>query len=321
MTQLPLLLATGLCLGISACDSATDPSPAPTTPAATTPEPAEAGAAAPPAAGAERTPGIEAAELIQASPFAAQATLLEGALAPHLRLAPTRSSMDELRPGQSRLAGLPDLPAGVAWPTAGDEPMALLAQIDLSNLDQEATAGLLPERGWLYLFLAVDSFGQGDEDAFAVLFHEGPAEKLVRTEAPAGLPQAARAFEPCAVSLLPGVSLPSWKDARYPQELDLQQQLEAWYELSIRVMGQEPPGEPIHHLLGHPQLIDGDPRAKAAAARGGAPQDWNLLLQLASDELGPGWIWGELGSLYLLIRDEDRAAGRFDQAWLVKQER
>lgn len=46
---------------------------------------------------------------------------------------------------------------------------------------------------------------------------------------------------------------------------------------------------------------------------------WNLLLQLDSDEAGPGWMWGDVGRLCFWIRDEDLAARRFERVWMQLQ--
>jgi uncharacterized protein YwqG len=45
---------------------------------------------------------------------------------------------------------------------------------------------------------------------------------------------------------------------------------------------------------------------------------WNLLWQVAFDE-EQGFGWGSSGTVYLLIRDEDLLACRFERAWLVLQ--
>ncbi len=299
----PLLSVTLLC----GCPTEAPPS-----------EPASAAPAPPPVA-AGSPAHQRAVEVIAASPFAEQGAVLAGALAPHVTLLPSRVVMDELPMGASRLAGSPDVLPGFAWPMYGEEPMALLAQLNLAELAEHAPAGVLPEQGWLTLFRAVESGGQAGDD-FALRYHAGTAEELVRTQPPANLPAAAAAFEPCSLRFEPGVALPDWRDLRWPEGLDLQQRLEDWYELRLRVAGLEPPGGTLHHLLGHPQLVAGDPRNQAAQRGGGEPGDWNLLLQLESDEVGPGWVWGELGTLYVLIRDEDLAAGRFEGAWLVLKE-
>ena len=269
------------------------------------------------------TPEAKARALIDDSPFAEQAEVLAGSLGLHVSLKPSRSTMDAIPMGASRLAGQPDLPVGHAWPVHGDEPMALLAQINLADVAPHAPEGVLPPKGWLYFFWAVDSEGWGataeSADSFAVRFHDGPAEGLSRVGPPPGLPQWAQDFAPCSVAFEAGVALPGWQDLRYPKALDLGQNLEAWYELSIRVMGQEPPGGTTHHLLGHAQLVQRDPRGMAAKHRGGEAEDWSLLLQLETDEEGPNWMWGDVGTVYFMVRDEDRQARRFEEAWLVLQ--
>ncbi len=307
----PILLA---CLLATSCDgpATTEPATAPATEAPS-----------PPPNATESSPEARAQALIDASPFAEQAEILAGALQPHVRLKPSRSPMDAIPLGASRLAGQPDLPQGQAWPVHGEEPMALLAQVDLAEVAAHAPAGILPPAGWLYFFWAVDSEGWGysaeSADSFAVRYFEGPVEGLSRVEPPSGLPPWAQEFAPCSLGFEPGVALPGWQDLRYPKTLDLGQQLEAWYELSLRVTGFEPPGGTFHHLLGHAQLVQGDPRGQAAKHRGGKPYDWNLLLQLETDEEGPNWMWGDVGTLYFLVRDEDLRTRRFDQAWLVMQ--
>jgi hypothetical protein len=304
----PLLSVTLLC----GCPTEAPPS-----------EPASAAPAPPPVA-AGSPAHQRAVEVIAASPFAEQGAVLAGALAPHVTLLPSRVVMDELPMGASRLAGSPDVLPGFAWPMYGEEPMALLAQLNLAELAEHAPAGVLPEQGWLTLFRAVESGDRGDQAAdgasFALRYHTGPSEELVRTPPPVALPAAAAAFAPCSLRFEPGVALPDWRDLRWPEGLDLQQRLEDWYELRLRVAGLEPPGGTLHHLLGHPQLVAGDPRNQAAQRGGGEPGEWNLLLQLESDEPGPNWVWGELGTLYLMIRDEDLDAGRFEGAWLVLKE-
>ena len=47
--------------------------------------------------------------------------------------------------------------------------------------------------------------------------------------------------------------------------------------------------------------------------------DWELLLQIDTDEEGPGWMWGDVGRLYFWLRSEDLVAQRFENAWLVLQ--
>ena len=269
------------------------------------------------------SPQARAEALITASPFEDHATSLVASLGHHVTLTPTRTPMDAIPMGASRLAGAADLPESIPWPRFEDQPMALLAQLDLAAVAPHAPDSGLPPSGWLYFFWAVDSDGWGyqadDSDTFAVRYHDGPVEDLTRTPPPAGLSEWAQGFEPCTLGFEPGVSLPHWQDLRYPKDMDLERELEAWYELSVRVTGSEPPGDTLHHLLGHAQLVQGDPRRLASKHRGGEQTEWNLLLQLETDEPRPNWMWGDVGTAYFFLRDEDLHARRFEQAWLVVQ--
>ena len=57
---------------------------------------------------------------------------------------------------------------------------------------------------------------------------------------------------------------------------------------------------------------------KVKALEAGAA-DWRLLLQIDTDEAGPGWMWGDVGRIYFWIRHQDLAARRFADVWLILQ--
>lgn len=54
--------------------------------------------------------------------------------------------------------------------------------------------------------------------------------------------------------------------------------------------------------------------AELAAGAG----SWRLLLQLDSDD-DAGMMWGDLGSLYFWIREEDARNADFSNAWMILQ--
>ena len=66
----------------------------------------------------------------------------------------------------------------------------------------------------------------------------------------------------------------------------------------------------------------GDPSGRktpqAAALLPGAAQ-WQLLLQVDSDEEGTGFMWGDMGRIYYWIRESDLRERRFDRSWLILQ--
>jgi uncharacterized protein YwqG len=94
----------------------------------------------------------------------------------------------------------------------------------------------------------------------------------------------------------------------------------------------------IHRCGGHPQEIQGDmrlqcqlvtnglycgdfsgyedPRAEALA-RGAS--DWQLLLQLDSDEDRLRWTWGDVGRVYFWARRQEFAGCDFEGSWAVQQ--
>lgn len=107
---------------------------------------------------------------------------------------------------QSRLGGLPSLPAGIDWPrqTASGTPLHFLAQIDLSEmpptpLDAAIDDARLPSRGMLYFFADIEEemlWGWGDErgDDYAasrVIFAEMPGPDRAP---PADIPEIGHAF-------------------------------------------------------------------------------------------------------------------------------
>ena len=58
-----------------------------------------------------------------------------------------------------------------------------------------------------------------------------------------------------------------------------------------------------------------DPRAPSLKA---GAKDWKLLLQLDTDD-DIGWMWGDVGTLYFWVREQDAQAGDFSRVWMVFQ--
>ncbi|MGC4001370.1 MAG: YwqG family protein [Anaeromyxobacter sp.] len=246
---------------------------------------------------------------------------LEAALAPSARLQPGGEPV-------ARLGGKPGLPAGVAWPRSPRGAMSFLGALDLAALHRaapEAAAGL-PASGQLLLFYDAEEQRWGFEPsdgAFFKLLHV-PAASAART-APKGaetFPERVLGAKPVRVlgdDPLPGAKL-SDADA------------DALYEHAAALAP-----EPDHRVGGPPSWIQDDGRLDAAitavGGSAGSPKqveearrtrspgpesEWQLLWQLDSDDAA-GFMWGDAGRLYVLIRTADLRAGRFDRAWLVLQ--
>lgn len=286
----------------------------------------------------------------RAGTFPALATIdVPSLVQPSIRLKTFPVAQDDLGLGASRIGGTPDVPPWWEWPRWGPReglpfllgrcrhprrpsPLGFIAQIDLAAMPRVDDA--LPSSGWLYFFYdRVDEpwdCDVSDRGCFRVIHVGGDRSRLVRAKLPVDL-EAKHVARPCRVTAeveptlpdeLPGVACrsPAW---------------EAYRELSEWLND----GEPIQHrLLGHAQAIQnpmendcvlasnearrGDPRAnqvgQAKLLAEGA-RDWRLLLQIDTDEEGPGWTWSDAGRIYFWIKREDLCSLRFDDLWLFLQ--
>lgn len=248
-----------------------------------------------------------------------------------LRLKARAVDEQQLALGAGKLGGLPDLPAGVAWPAWNGTPLGLVAQIHLDDVRAQPAAQVLPNAGWLYFFYdgRQQAFGDkpADRGAWQVLY--APAGPLTRQAAPAGLPAESR-FKPCAVDFSPELTLPQnppvfvpkldWTpDEQHKYEDLLEQHFSNRSTPRHRLLGQTDEIQDDMHqqaqLLSHGLADDQDPRA-AGLAEGAL--NWQLLLQVDSDDAA-GMRWGSSGMLYFLIEKSALQARRFDNVWMVMQ--
>ena len=274
----------------------------------------------------------------------------------NIRLIPSATfDEDNTRPGTSKLGGLPDLPAGVAWPTRAPyryprmeddfrpqaawepQPLSFLAQINLGDVAEAGCDLPLPKAGLLLFFYDTETqpwgFDPLDEPGSRVLFVS--AETTTR-----------RQVDPAAVSsrvqplqLHPSQGLPSWEWLQEENKSDPRYSYDAFYE-ELQKLGDQDEQEISfdgHMLGGWPNLIqhpmelecemvrhgiyagdsEGHADPRVAALRRSA-KDWRLLLQLSSDD-DLGWMWGDVGKIYYWCREGDIAQGLFEHAWTILQ--
>ena len=203
---------------------------------------------------------------------------------------------DGLPLGATKMGGRPDLPKGARWPRADGRPMTFLAQIALAEVAAHDTARLLPARGRLAVFCDLE-----DPLMTAALVLFDDTDDLVRPAPPRGAPpelDGAVTLEAAPeLGLCPAASEPVLR-------LGLSQE-EYWaYDELV-----DPHDEPRHRMLGHPDVVQDDPRRD--------PQE-QLLLQLDFSQQ-PVFELGE-GRLYFFFAAADLAAGRLDRARLVYQQ-
>lgn len=216
--------------------------------------------------------------------------------------------------------------------------MGFIAQIDLGAIPRVDDS--LPEAGWLYFFYDTvrQTWGFDPADRGSCrIFYANCDRSTLRRMAPPNDANPDFASRSCAVAAIPELTL--------PEELPGVEYETPTYEAYQKLLaelsnGKDTVSDTIHRLLGHPQPIQGEMEldcqhasnginsggvplsaqesARAKELEGGAA-DWRLLLQIDTDEEGPGWMWGDTGRIYFWILKQDLKKLRFDDAWLVLQ--
>lgn len=254
---------------------------------------------------------------------AARATL--GSLVrPSSRL--VRASAGEQAVG--RLGGPAMLPVAAPWPTWQGRGLEVVAVLDLARLPE--VPGLpLPRAGWLTFFYdAVEQSAWGFDPT------QRDAWRVVHA-----LEAAARPA-PVGTETFPEVALAAVDDLTTPDLFEdaLGGLLETERDGLVALADELPTSDaPVHRVGGWPDLVqnsmwlgvqlasngiyvggpDGYRHPRAAELTSGA-QDWRLLLQVDTDD-DAGMMWGDVGRLYFLVREQDLLAGDLGRCWFELQ--
>ena len=286
---------------------------------------------------------------IASEPGLAGLDLLRFAI-PSVRLATEQVPLARINIGESRIGGIPDVPAGFEWPRWSPArqrddkfgqpwypdkpaPLGFIAQIDLSALPRVDDA--LLGTGWLYFFYdrycEPWGYDPADRGCCRVFFADGDRSDLVRVEPPPDADPEHMA-QACRVEAWPELTLPDdLLEIEYGAET-----YEAYQRLRDGLTAEG--GLTHHRLLGHPQIVQNPMELECQLASNGiycgSPEgyqsaqartledgdaDWRLLLQIDTDEEGPGWMWGDVGRIYFWIKRQDLWSLRFDDVWLIFQ--
>lgn len=245
----------------------------------------------------------------------------------------------------SRFGGPVHLRAGETWPMSGQWPMFPLAQIRLSDVAPHDLSGLLPKQGLLRFWYDLEEMPWGfspenrsgfrvdfEPDEHAAMSLASPPGRFSSYDAEEGDP-----FRACSLSFEAGITVPHTSWAEFGDERDGLMELPGYEDL-LKLIGQS--STPAHRLLGHPNLIQQPMEEECQLASNGVDcggttkpdprrveeltpgiADWVLLFQIDTDEeeSGPGWMWGDCGTMFFWIRRQDLAAKRFDNCWQVLQ--
>jgi uncharacterized protein YwqG len=257
-----------------------------------------------------------------------------------LQIHAVRCKQEDLALGASRFGGMPDLPAGFRWPIFQGLPLLFVAQFDLSTLPR-AAASCLPASGWLVFFYDTGTWGfdPADRGSVSVAFVTGSPTSLIRTKSPTRNEYVV-SFQPCRLSFAEVIDIPDEFDGLFPEmNLGLSDaEQERYAAAALMLQGRQRDDEHYHHLLGLPQPVQFDMRLQCQLVTNGiycgnaegyadenveklaqGTRDWMLLLQIDTDEDGPGWMWGDTGRIYFWIRKQDLDACDYAKSWLILQ--
>lgn len=237
------------------------------------------------------------------------------------------------------LGGLPFLPVGSGWPWwGGHGPLAHIATVDCAQLQPALPARLreagFPDAGWLSFFY-FDGSADGGIEVVGALF-PGTAGGARVLYAPAGQgtevhpPEGLTPYPKVEVTAEPVLTWPTWE---HPRLYAGGRPAAGWDDdelyAVVDAIRQEQQAPPAHQVGGHPDPVQGPVELEVAygqLSRSGqdkitwtdpaviaAADDWILLGQFDTDSQA-GFMWGDGGVLYYLIRPADLAARRFDEA-------
>lgn len=254
-------------------------------------------------------------------------------LRPEIQMLVEPANESSFLPGQSKIGGQPDLPAGMAWFTEGNgNHLSFIAQINLAEVRSLDTTGQLPSTGILYFFYSTEYTGGYDildKDKFRVYYYDGDSSSLLRTHFPYDLGEYSR-YKPCRLRFRPSVSLPD-RDLDYVSARLNGEESRNYYDVTKnyytgtnKLLGHsdniqnpmELECEMVTHgiYLGEPSGFN-DPRLNEMKKNS---RDWILLFQLDSNDEA-GMMWGDAGMLYFWIKKEDLRQKKFDRCWMISQ--
>lgn len=270
---------------------------------------------------------------------------------PAVEITPAETPEAKIPIGASKFGGQPDMPKATAWPTSEAGPLNFLAQINLRDLAEHDPAASLPRSGLLLFFYRMLDgpwgFAPEDRDGFHVMWVPDPAT-LKRTPPPKKKDAEGQAmtFQSCTLAFRTCASLPS-PDAipdhdGGPPEKAWRTFVEDNPELCATLWGEQGSDTTcLNQMFGHAYTVQNPAILTEAAAvtmglnlggevdltdeeeatleKAESDQDnWVVLLQLDTDDR-PGWMWGDVGMLYFLIRKDALARCEFDKAWCILQ--
>lgn len=244
----------------------------------------------------------------------------------------------EIGVGQSKIGGMPDLPAGVAWPEwvppvyprqpgffarlfgktqpiepepAEPQPLGFVAQFNLAEVASFDLEKRLPDSGMLYFFYDAKEQPWGYDPAqrggWRVIYYPGDTSSLVRAEAPAELDKKS-VFKACRPVFSTKQMMPNWESALVEAAGITDRQVFSYNDAAAEAEGEtdEFADECGTKLLGYPdQVQNPDMMAEAQFASNGLLPGPEATNDPRAQELRKGILQWRL----LFQLDSEDAAG------------
>lgn len=275
------------------------------------------------------TPGILRKRLLAQESLQEYAEELVGLGRHGLRLVTTEGRGGRINGKRARsigkLGGHPHLPSGFTWPRWGGVPLAFVAQLNLAKVPRRVRPKGLPKDGRLVFFALIspwnDNGSRFEQPCQWHVAHIPVGARIERVRFPWDLGIEARLYRQ------PVRGIADWTPARWDspevRALGLSSKQEDAYR---KALGPIDEYETIHRFFGNADEIKGGLAAGAEQAATGArtkkdagPTGWRVLLQVDSDHEGHGVVFGSAGRIFWMIREEDLALGKLENAVLVGQ--
>ncbi len=105
-----------------------------------------------------------------------------------IRIKTEKSDDQSIKIGESKMGGDPDLPEDFQWPYWNEEPLTLLIQVNLSEMNRFSASKFLPKEGMLYFFYdhnqSTFGFDIDDKGSWKVIYSKSKSQELKRISNP-----------------------------------------------------------------------------------------------------------------------------------------